>query len=283
MTGKYSLIYADPPWSYGNTISNGAAADHYSTMKLIDIKRLPVWELAAENAVLAMWYTGTHNQEAIELAEAWGFTVRTMKGFTWVKLNQNAELRINKALAEGEVADFYDFLDLLNSETRMNGGNHTRANTEDLLIATRGTGLERKHAGIKQVVYSPLGAHSEKPWEVRHRLELLYGDVPRIELFSRSAAPGWDHWGNECSSSITLTPGMVGPSVPTPESCETDCVIWPAEVEMVFSAVDHDGAITEKNKRKLKFHINRMWLEKTPIPQIVVSARSLIATMERSS
>jgi N6-adenosine-specific RNA methylase IME4 len=70
MTGKYSLI-CDPPWSYGNTISNGAAADHYSTMKLIDIKRLPVWELAAENAVLAMWYTGTHNQEAIELAEAW--------------------------------------------------------------------------------------------------------------------------------------------------------------------------------------------------------------------
>ena len=280
---KYSLIMADPPWSYGNTISNGAAADHYPTMKLIDIKRLPVWELAAENSVLAMWYTGTHNQEAIELAEAWGFTVRTMKGFTWVKLNQNAELRINKALAEGEVADFYDFLDLLNSETRMNGGNHTRANTEDLLIATRGTGLERRHAGIKQVVYSPLGAHSEKPWEVRHRLELLYGDVPRIELFSRSAAPGWHHWGNECSSSITLTPGMVGPSEPTPEGYETDCVIWPSEVEMVFSAVEHDSAISEKNKRKLKFHINRMWLEKTPIPQIVVSARSLIATMERIS
>lgn len=280
---RYSLIYADPPWAYGNTISNGAAADHYSTMRLIDLKRLPIWEVAAENAVLAMWYTGTHNQEAIELAESWGFTVRTMKGFTWVKLNQLAELRISKALAEGEVADFYDFLDLLNAETRMNGGNHTRANTEDVLIATRGAGLERKHAGIKQVVYSPLGAHSEKPWEVRHRLELLYGDVPRIELFSRSAAPGWDHWGNECFSSVTLTPGMVGPSVPTPESCETDCVIWPAEVEMVFSAVDHDGAITEKNKRKLKIHINRMWLEKTPIPQIVVSARSLIATMERSS
>ncbi|MBZ7706755.1 adenine methyltransferase [Klebsiella oxytoca] len=280
---KYSLIMADPPWAYGNTISNGAAADHYSTMRLIDLKRLPVWELAAENAVLAMWYTGTHNQEAIELAEAWGFTVRTMKGFTWVKLNQLAELRITKALAEGEVADFYDFLDLLNAETRMNGGNHTRANTEDLLIATRGAGLERKHAGIKQVVYSPLGAHSEKPWEVRHRLELLYGDVPRIELFSRSAAPGWHHWGNECSSSVTLTTGMVGPLEPTPEGYETDCAIWPAEVEMVFSAVEQDCAITEKNKRKLKFHINRMWLEKTPIPQIVVSARSLIATMERSS
>lgn len=283
MTGKYSLIYADPPWSYGNTISNGAATDHYSTMKLIDIKRLPVWELAAENAVLAMWYTGTHNREAIELAEAWGFTVRTMKGFTWVKLNQNAELRINKTLAEGEVSDFYDFLDLLNAETRMNGGNHTRANTEDLLIATRGCGLERKHAGIKQVVYSPLGAHSEKPWEVRHRLELLYGDVPRIELFSRTAAPGWHHWGNEIPSSITITPGTVGSSDQQNVNLETECKIWPAEVETVFSAVDHASDLTEKNKRKLKFHINRMWLEKTPVPQIVESAQSLIGTMERSS
>ncbi len=203
----FQLIYADPPWSYGNKASNGAAADHYPTMSAEGLKRLPVWELAAENAVLAMWYTGTHSLEAIELAEAWGFTVRTMKLFTWVKLNQLAELRINKALAEGDVTDFYGFLDLLNAETRMNGGNHTRANTEDVLIATRGTGLERKHAGIKQVVYSPLGAHSEKPWEVRHRLELLYGDVSRIELFSRSPAPGWDCWGNECDSTIQLTTG----------------------------------------------------------------------------
>lgn len=212
MTGKYSLIYADPPWSYGNTASNGAATDHYSTMRLTDLKRLPVWELAAENAVLAMWYTGTHNMEAIELAEAWGFTVRTMKGFTWVKLNQLAEQRINKALTEGDITDFYDFLDLLNAETRMNGGNHTRANTEDVLIATCGTGIERMNAGIKQVVYSPLGEHSEKPWEVRHRLELLYGDVPRIELFSRSAEPGWHHWGNQAESpDVEIFPGNVQP------------------------------------------------------------------------
>ncbi|VED58671.1 adenine-specific DNA methyltransferase (plasmid) [Klebsiella aerogenes] len=130
---------------------------------------------------MAMWYTGTHNQEAIELAEAWGFTVRTMKGFTWVKLNSWPNCALPRP-GRGRVSRFYDFLDPLNAETRMNGGNHTRANTEDVLIATRGAGLERKHAGIKQVVYSPLGAHSEKPWEVRHRLELLYGDVPRIEF-----------------------------------------------------------------------------------------------------
>lgn len=151
---KYSLIYADPAWLYDNKASNGAAEDHYDTMKLIDMKRLPVWDLAADDAVLAMWFTGTHTREAIELAEAWGFKVRTMKGFTWVKFNPLAEKHINKVLQAGRVEDFYDFLDLLNAQTRMNGGNYTRANTEDLLIATRGNGLERKCASIKQVIYS---------------------------------------------------------------------------------------------------------------------------------
>ncbi|MDI3415660.1 MT-A70 family methyltransferase [Pantoea sp. V106_11] len=206
---KYKLIYADPPWEYGNKISNGAAGNHYSTMRLADIKRLPVWDLAEENAVLAMWYTGTHNQEARDLAEAWGFRVRTMKGFTWVKLNQLAEQRINRYLEEQTIYDFNDLLDILNAETRMNGGNHTRANTEDVLIATRGNGLSRASASVKQVVYSCLGEHSEKPWEVRHRLEQLYGDVSRIELFSRCAAPGWHHWGNQCDSSVQLIAGRV--------------------------------------------------------------------------
>lgn len=194
---KYSLIYADPAWEYDNKASNGAAEDHYDTMKLIDMKRLPVWDLAADDAVLAMWFTGTHTREAIRLAEAWGFKVRTMKGFTWVKLNALAERHINKALQAGGVEDFYDLLDLLNEQTRMNGGNYTRANTEDLLIATKGNGLERRVKNIKQVIYSPLGKHSQKPAEARYRLEKLYGDVPRIELFSRCGDPGWDHWGNQ--------------------------------------------------------------------------------------
>ncbi|CNF28173.1 putative adenine-specific modification methylase [Yersinia nurmii] len=203
----YQLIYCDPPWQYSNKASNGAADNHYGTMTLMDLKRLPVWSLSASDAVLAMWYTGNFNDEAKQLAEAWGFQVRTMKGFTWVKLNQLAEDHINKALAAGEVQDFYDFLTLLNEQSRMNGGNYTRANTEDVLIAVRGRGMERLNASIKQVVYSPLGHHSEKPWEVRNRLEMLYGDVKRIELFSRKELHGWDTWGNECGKSIQLIPG----------------------------------------------------------------------------
>ncbi|ENI1057208.1 DNA methyltransferase [Serratia marcescens] len=166
-----------------------------------------LWAVAAPDSVLAMWYTGNHSQEAIELAEAWGFSVRTMKAFTWVKLNQQAELRFNKALKQQTIFDFTDLLEMLNAETRMNGGNYTRANSEDVLIAVRGQGIERASASVKQIVFSCLGEHSAKPWEVRRRLELLYGDVSRIELFSRGDAPGWDHWGNQCPvNSLQLLP-----------------------------------------------------------------------------
>lgn len=35
----YQLIYVDPPWQYGNKISNGAAENHYETMSLVELKR----------------------------------------------------------------------------------------------------------------------------------------------------------------------------------------------------------------------------------------------------
>ena len=30
------------------------------------------------------------------------------------------------------------------------------------------------------------------------------GNVPRLEMFARSRAPGWDVWGNEVRNSIEL-------------------------------------------------------------------------------
>ena len=38
---RYSLIYADPAWSYGNTISNGAAVDHYPHHELARYEAAP--------------------------------------------------------------------------------------------------------------------------------------------------------------------------------------------------------------------------------------------------
>jgi N6-adenosine-specific RNA methylase IME4 len=32
----------------------------------------------------------------------------------------------------------------------------------------------------------------------------LFGDLPRVELFARYAAPGWDVFGNEVQNSIDI-------------------------------------------------------------------------------
>lgn len=83
VAGKYSVIYADPPWSYTQG-GHGAATKHYPTMTAAAIKELPVAQLAAKDAVLFMWATFPNLPQALETIEAWGFKYKTL-GFNWVK------------------------------------------------------------------------------------------------------------------------------------------------------------------------------------------------------
>ena len=61
-----------------------------------------------------------------------------------------------------------------------------------------------------------IGEHSAKPGEVRNRIERLFGNVSRIELFARPESPmfpkpdGWHWWGNEVESDIQLSTISVG-------------------------------------------------------------------------
>ena len=57
--------------------------------------------------------------------------------------------------------------------------------------------------------------------------------------------------------------------------------VWPAEVGMVFSQVEVAGDLPAHHQRRLQHHINRMWLEKMPVPLIITAARSLAAAMEK--
>ena len=57
--------------------------------------------------------------------------------------------------------------------------------------------------------------------------------------------------------------------------------VWPSEVKMVFSQLENTGELPAHHQRRLKQHINRMWLEKMPVPSIIVAARSLVSAMEK--
>ena len=179
---KYSVILADPPWSFRAWSDKGmgrSAEQHYPTMRLEDIKALPVADLAAGDCVLFLWATFPMLKEALEVVDAWGFTYKTV-AFTWVKENRKSP------------GLFWGL------------GYWTRANAEVCLLATRGS-PKRQSAAVHQVILSPVERHSKKPDEVRERIAALMGDVPRVELFARQQTPGWDIWGNE----VECSPGLM--------------------------------------------------------------------------
>lgn len=51
----FDVIYADPPWRYGNMTPSASPENHYPTMSIDDICALDV--PAASNAVLYLWGT----------------------------------------------------------------------------------------------------------------------------------------------------------------------------------------------------------------------------------
>ncbi|WP_407129551.1 hypothetical protein [Citrobacter cronae] len=57
--------------------------------------------------------------------------------------------------------------------------------------------------------------------------------------------------------------------------------VWPAEVGMVYSQIESAGGLPAHHQRRLKHHINRMWLEQMPVPAIIAAARSLAIAMEK--
>lgn len=171
---KYSIIYADPPWKFNfanrKDLSIEAKNRLYSTMDRNDILNLPINTIADDNCILFLWTINSELPLALECCNKWGFTYKTV-AFTWVKFAKNT----------------YHF----------GGGNWTRSNPELCLLATKGNGIKRKSASVKNLVISPLREHSRKPDEIRDYILQLVGDLPRIELFARQKTHGWDVWGDQ--------------------------------------------------------------------------------------
>lgn len=173
---KYNIIYADPPWEYkqkqmnfqhydnGKKYSNDVT-EHYPTMSLKELKDLPISNIMADDCLLYMWATSPNLDIAIELGKSWGFEFKTV-AFVWDK-------------------------------QRTNYGFYTLSQCELCLVFKKGKIPKRLVTNTKQFLSEKLGRHSEKPKEIRDRIDNMYNYLPRIELFARQHADGWDCWGNE--------------------------------------------------------------------------------------
>ena len=174
---RFSCIYADPPWRYGNQGTRAATDNHYPTMTPADIGALsiadrPIANIAAENAHLHLWTTNAFLFDARAVMEAWGFEYKSC--LVWVK-------------------------------PQMGIGNYWRVSHEFMLFGIRGR-LPFENRGQMSWVKADRGGHSRKPGIVREMIEKV-SPVPRIELFARERTPSWVVWGNQIEETLYAVDG----------------------------------------------------------------------------
>lgn len=183
MSELYRTIVADPPWQYQKDTSDGCkpgtAERHYPTMSMRDIAALPVAPLAEDNAHLYLWVTNPrldgdrhdHTFTPFDVVRAWGFEYKTM--LTWAK------------------------------DGAPGLGWYFRASTEHVLFAVRGRLPIPPESRERNLFHGPKARHSEKPANFMDMVERV-SPGPYIELFARRQRLGWDTWGNECLTHVSL-------------------------------------------------------------------------------
>ena len=171
---KYSIIYADPPWDYKGQLQHtgsggkesGGAIRHYPTVPVSEMKTWDVASISEKDCLLFMWSSSPHLDQAIQLGKAWGFRWATV-AFVWDK-------------------------------QRPNPGFYTMSQCELCLVFRRGKIPKPRGArNIRQLVQVKRTRHSEKPDAVRERIEKMFPQQSKIELFARRRYPDWDAWGLE--------------------------------------------------------------------------------------
>lgn len=167
--GKYRIIYADPPWTYGNMRFDGATMpdDHYPVMTIDELCELPIKEAAENDAVLFLWVTSPILEDAFRVIKAWGFEYKT--SFVWDKVKHNM-------------------------------GHYNSVRHEFLLVCTRGSCQPDVMKLFDSVVTVERGKHSEKPEAFREIIDHLYIHGNRIELFATKQTEGWVAYGNDIST-----------------------------------------------------------------------------------
>lgn len=175
---KFSVILADPPWSYdGQQNKWGAAAKFYPTMSDEEIFNLPVTSILEKPGLVFVWATAPKLDLALDAIRAWGLSYRGV-AFVWVKTKKDGTPIGAQGVRPSTV----------------------KPTTEFVLVASnvaKGRPLKLHDESIRQVIMAPKSEHSRKPDDVHERIDLMYPEAEKVELFARRPYPGWECWGNE--------------------------------------------------------------------------------------
>jgi len=165
-SGKFAVIYADPPWQYSNSGFNESAESQYSTMPTEDICKMSdeVEAWSTPETVLFLWATNPLLPDALEVMQAWGFDYKT--NMAWIK---------DKGRGKGWFLQSKHELLLIGTRTNTP---HPNVRPDSCFEADRGP------------------VHSRKPVKAYEIIESMY-DGAKLEMFCRKPRDGWEAHGNE--------------------------------------------------------------------------------------
>jgi N6-adenosine-specific RNA methylase IME4 len=165
---KFPVLYMDPPTKFAAGDSDRSTENHYPTMTEEELAKLPIGELATDDAVLFIWTTVPWLRKTMALIEAYGF-------------EYVSELAWDKAT--------------------LGLGFWNRNCHECVLIATRGKMPAPDPSVLRPSLYREAkGKHSAKPKYFRDLITAYYPDLPKVELFARGELPeNWSAWGNQAN------------------------------------------------------------------------------------
>ena len=185
------VIVSDPPWAFDDKLPSGegktrrGAAQQYPVLDLGEILRLRVEDVAADDAILALWCPAAMLHAGLMTMQAWGFDYK--QTWIWVKRKKGHQPCHVDGLAFGM-------------------GRYARSCKEMVLVGTRGSVIRHlKTRSERDVIIAPATPHSEKPEELQDQLDRMFPDGGRVELFARRDRDGTPPWlcvGNECPTTM---------------------------------------------------------------------------------
>lgn len=192
MTSKFEVIVADPPWAFDDGLKKmkknvkRSAASQYSTLNYRDIEALQVDRLTdPAGTVLALWVPSTLLEQGFKVMHAWGFQLK--QTLVWVKTKKP------KRDKDGNIINVDP-----NDALAFGMGRLFRQCHEFALIGTSGKSvypLLEDHSQ-RSVILAPNEGHSIKPEALQDRLELMFPNANKCEMFARRNRPGWTCLGD---------------------------------------------------------------------------------------
>lgn len=219
MSKKFTVLVADPPWSFSDRLKMSDVArgadSNYNTMTISAIKEMRVSEIAEDGAILALWVPSSLLQEGLDVMKAWGFNhkqtyiwVKSKKemfsDFTkWIKKNvlKSKQSSYDKATYTKSIDSIIGSVSNINltNELSFGMGRLFRQTHEICLIGINSNKVytHLKNKSQRSVSFGENLRHSAKPEHLQDSLEHMFPDSNKIELFARRVRPGWDCLGNE--------------------------------------------------------------------------------------